>query len=113
MEKNLKKNMTKENLFDVSDTSDLPIEIVKQLNCKKEDKPKKCRLTQLIKEADRPISLDELLVANYRKYGNKINRKSLQAKMYIKVLNENWPIWQNGKRKGRKMPVYYYGEKNE
>lgn len=74
-----------EDLFDIYFTDDLPEEIKSQL-------PKDCwqeQIIQLFVLANRPLSIDEVMVGYYRKYGVAHNKMTLA----------NY-VWQLTKRHG-------------
>ena len=69
------------NIFDLSNASDIPDEIKRELNVLKRDDFEK-RLIELFKIANCELNLDQVQVGYYRKYGEIKERRIITAKLY-------------------------------
>ena len=87
------------NIFDLSNTSDIPDEIKKELNALKMDGFEK-RLIELFKIAKCDLSLDQVQVGFFRKYGENKERRTITAKLYNISRGEHAPIESVGGKKG-------------
>lgn len=87
------------NIFDLSNTSDIPDEIKKELNILKMDDFEK-RLIELFKIAKSDLNLDQVQVGYFRKYGENKDRRAITTKLYNISRGEHAPIESVEGRKG-------------
>lgn len=67
--------------IDPYDVSDLPAELVSQLTIPKSDDDE-VRMVQLLRIAGRPLSINEIMVGLYRKFGDFSKRSTVNARLY-------------------------------
>lgn len=77
-----------ENLFDLTNTSDLPKTICEGLSIKTPNKFESDVRT-LFEIAGGPLTIDEITVGYYRKYGGNINKENMMHKLYITARNKD------------------------
>lgn len=68
-------------IFNLDDVTDLPRSLQEELVINKRDDWEK-RIIELFKLAKSPLSLDQIIVAYYRKYSLSIERRKMTAKLY-------------------------------
>lgn len=66
-----------DDIFDVKNTADLPEQLQKEV-IKEFDN----NIIELFKIAERPLHIDEVTVAYYRKYGIKKTKRQIMTKLY-------------------------------
>lgn len=71
------------NIFDLTNTIDLPQEIRVGLNKQKTITEFESNICALFKTAGTDLTIDELTVGYYRKYGGNINKKLMMHKLYL------------------------------
>jgi hypothetical protein len=76
-------NSAEADLFaiDPYDVGGLPAELVEQLSIPKSDDDE-VKLIQLLRLATRPLSINEIMVGLYRKFGDLHKRNSVNARLY-------------------------------
>ena len=84
--------MNENNIFDLSNVSDLPKNMQSELANSYE-----MRLIVLFNLADKELNLDELQVAYFRKYGEYKKRLSITQKLYTMCLLDNSTIVKVGR----------------
>ena len=67
------------NIFDLDDLTDLPAELIKELNLASDVDTK---ILELFKEAGKALNLTQLLVGYYRKYDEKKTRQYMMTTCY-------------------------------
>ena len=77
------------NIFDLTNTTDLPQGIRVGLNRQKTPNKFESDICELIKIAGTDLTIDELTVGYYRKFGGKINKKLMMHKLYMAVRNRD------------------------
>lgn len=68
-----------EDIFDLSNLSDVSKEVKKELNILKDTD----RLLSLFKIANRELNTNELIVAYYRKFGVALTKKQMYMKIWL------------------------------
>ena len=89
--------------FDLQDISDIPEEIKKELN----DDYFSNQILELFDIAKRDLSIDEVTVAYFRKFGGLKTKKQIMGKLYNMARAVNPKIKSVAKRKG------FYRKKGE
>ncbi len=88
-----------ENIFDLSNVSDIPDGIKKELNVLKMDDFER-KLIELFKIAKADLNLDQVQVGYYRKYNEHKERRTITAKLYNMCRGEHPAIESVEGRKG-------------
>jgi hypothetical protein len=73
--------MTKENIFNLEDLTDIPGDLRADLSFLKIDKFHK-GLISILELADRPVNLDEISIAYFRLFGEGKSRRDIMIKLY-------------------------------
>lgn len=76
------------NLFDLTNLSDLPNELKNGLSIKTPSKFES-DIRALFEIADGPLTIDEITVGYYRKFGGNINKKNMMHKLYVAARNKD------------------------
>lgn len=71
------------NIFDLTNTTDLPQKLRVGLNQQKTPTEFESNICALFKMAGTDLTIDELTVGYYRKYGGNINKKLMMHKLYM------------------------------
>ncbi len=74
-------NCDEQDIFDVASISDLPDEMRKEIEARRLD-DFEVKIMELFKIANRALSIDEVMVAFYRKYHILKNRRQILNKLY-------------------------------
>ena len=73
--------MSKKNIFNLADLSDVPEQIKNSLKIVSNNTIEK-KLIELFREVDRKLSLDEITVAYYRRFKETKNRSQIHNALY-------------------------------
>ena len=92
--------MSESNIFDLFDTSDLPDNLKNDLKRFKRSETEE-RIINLLRLADEDLSLNQLQVGYYRKYGEVKERRKLTAKLYIMCKSDNPVVTSVKGKKGK------------
>ena len=92
--------MSESNIFDLLDTSDLPDDLKNDLKRIKRSETEE-RIINLLRLADEDLSLNQLQVGYYRKYGEVKERRKLTTKLYIMCKSENPVVTSVKGKKGK------------
>lgn len=76
------------NLFDLTNLTDLPKELRNGLAGKSPSKFES-DVRALFEIAGGPLTIDEITVGYYRKYGGTINKKNMMHKLYLAARNRD------------------------
>lgn len=76
------------NLFDLTILSDLPKTLREGLSIKTPSKFES-DIRALFEIAGGPLTIDEITVGYYRKYGGTINKKNMMHKLYVTARNRD------------------------
>ena len=87
------------NIFDLSNSSDLPEELRSELNAFKRSDFER-RLIMLFRLSNQELSLDQLQVGYFRKYGEIKDRRTITAKLYNMCRSDNPAIASVKGKKG-------------
>ena len=89
-----------ENIFDLSNISDLPKDLKNELTSLRRSSLFEERLIALFYLSDEALNLNQLQAAYFRKYGEHKPRGSLQQKLYTLKSSDNPVIELVQKRRG-------------
>lgn len=70
-----------EELFDIFNLDDLPEDMKREVESKRMDEFER-KILELFELAKRPLSIDEVMVGLYRKYGVQKNHRQVMNKLY-------------------------------
>lgn len=76
------------NIFDLTNTTDLPKTIREGLSIKTPNKFES-DIRTLFETANSPLTIDEITVGYYRKFGGNINKKYMTHKLYMAAKNKD------------------------
>ena len=76
------------NIFDLTNTTDLPKTIREGLSIKTPNKFES-DVRALFEIAGGPLTIDEITVGYYRKYGGTINKNNMMHKLYMAAKNKD------------------------
>ena len=92
--------MSESKIFDLFDTSDLPDNLKNDLKRIKRSETEE-RIINLLRLADEDLSLNQLQVGYYRKYGEVKERRKLTTKLYIMCKSDNPVVTSVKGKKGK------------
>lgn len=77
------------NIFDLKNTTDLPQGLRVGINKQKTPTKFESDICDLFKIAGTDLTIDELTVGYYRKFGGNINKKLMMHKLYMATRNKH------------------------
>ena len=92
--------MSEDNIFNLFDISDLPDELKSDLK-RIERSEIEDRIIELLRLANGELSLNQLQVGYYRKYGEVKDRRKLTAKLYMMCKSDNAVVTSVKGKKGK------------
>lgn len=84
---------TQSSIFDTKNTTDLPDQLQKEITKEFDN-----NIIELFMLAERPLHIDEVTVAYYRKYGIKKTKRQIMTKLYNMSRKINPEIIKHNKR---------------